>query len=862
MVTESGRCVMGIQAYGKIVKTLCVILTILATMCSTSMAAQTPAQAPTCKVVGVVADKETGEPEPMVTVCVSHKGLPGGGTKKVLADSAGRFEVVLPILPGAYDITAAMIGRVAVPRQITLAEGDTLKNIGRLYMTDDVKMLKQVTVEAQKPLVTMDVDRLTYDVAADPDAKTLRLSEMMGKVPLISVDGDGNIEMNGTKKFLILQNGRKTAITRNPKEVLRSLPAEMVKSIEVITSPGAKYDAEGIGGVINIVMRSQFEGHLTTLSADAGTTAYSGSVMTMSKIGKFAFDGNFSYNRLLTPEENTTLQRDGYGATGATQLRSEDSSKPQGHTEFAMVNASYEIDSLQMITFSLSGMGSQQHTMSDEHTGMWNLGSNEAVYSYLRHGNLKNSSLNGTINLDYQRVGRRNPRRTTTLSYQLSSAPSRNKDITQYSDIVTGGMAGVADQLQLYDSRSDRDDKTNEHTFQYDFSTPLGQQHTLEVGAKYILRNNESQNDLYDSQGQGAEWTHNGLRSNHYKNRNNILGGYLSYTYRGKVVSVMPGLRYEYTYQNIKYLAGPVGSEGNYSSHYANVVPSLKVNLKVGKSQSLRLEYGKRLSRPSIYYLNPYFNNLNPQNIVQGNSSLEAENSYNLGATYGWFTRKTNLTVSLSYRHLSNGIESYSRIIGDGGEYFDDGKHYAAPGAIYTTYLNVGRVERTAVNIYYKWNLTSKLWVTLNTGVAYVDLKDPSRQLQNHGWSANADLRLSWRLPADFSLYAILRGDTKNIALQGSTDGLVYNYFTLSRSFLRSKRLVVSLRAADPFHKWLTRTTYTQGTGYHSQADRTYSRQGFSIGISYRLGDMKHSKTKRSMHSIYNGDLKAAPTAK
>ena len=305
-----------------------------------------------------------------------------------------------------------------------------------------------------------------------------------------------------------------------------------------------------------------------------------------------------------------------------------------------------------------------------------------------------------------------------------------------------------------------------------------------------------------------------------------------------------------------------IGADGNYSSHYANVVPSLKVNLKLAKSQSLRLEYGKRLSRPSIYYLNPYFNNLNPQNIVQGNSKLEAENSYNLGATYGWFTRKTTLNISFNYRHLSNGIESYSRLIGAGGEYFDDGKHYAAPGAIYTTYLNVGRVERTAVDIYYKWNITSKLWMTLNTGVAYVDLRDPSRQLQNHGWSGNAALNLSWRLPADFSLYAILSGSTKSITLQGSADGIVYNYFSLSRSFLRNKRLTVSLRAADPFHKWLTRTTYTQGTGYHSQADRRYSRQSFSIGISYRLGDMKYSKTKRSMHSIYNGDLKTAPTEK
>lgn len=266
------------------------MLTVLAVMFAMPMGAQTPATAPTCKVTGTVMDKETGEPEMMATVCVAHKSLPGTGVKKVLADSVGRFEVVVPVMPGQYTVTAAMVGRVAEPRRFALTEGQEVMDIGAVYVADDVKMLKEVTVDAQKPLVTMDVDKLTYDVASDPDAKILRLSEMMGKVPLISVDGDGNIEMNGTKKFLILQNGRKTAVTRNPKEVLRSLPAEMVKSIEVITSPGARYDAEGIGGVINIVMRSQYEGHLTTLSADAGTTAYNGSVMTMSKIGRFAFD--------------------------------------------------------------------------------------------------------------------------------------------------------------------------------------------------------------------------------------------------------------------------------------------------------------------------------------------------------------------------------------------------------------------------------------------------------------------------------------------------------------------------------------------------------------------------------------------
>lgn len=282
--------------------------------------------------------------------------------------------------------------------------------------------------------------------------------------------------------------------------------------------------------------------------------------------------------------------------------------------------------------------------------------------------------------------------------------------------------------------------------------------------------------------------------------------------------------------------------------------------MKLAKAQSLRIEYGKRLSRPSIYYLNPYFNNLNPQNIVQGNSNLDAERSYNLGATYGWFTRNANLSVTLNYRHLGNGIESYSRLIGEGGEYFDGGKHYAAPGAVYTTYLNVGKVDRTALDVYYKWTITSKLWISFDVGTAYVDLRAPSRNLSNNGWSANADIRVSWRLPADISFYGILQGSTRAVTLQDRTDGLTYHYFMFSKSFLRSKRLTVTLRAADPFKKWVNRTTNTQSTGYTSLYDKRYSRQQFSIGVSYRIGDMKYSKTKRSMHSIYNNDLKTAPT--
>ena len=836
----------------------CMILTVVLTLpgCCATMAQTT--KPPTCQITGTIRDKATHEPELAATVIVAKEQQPKVAIKKGVTDTGGTFTLSLPATEGRYVLTASVLGKKAAQVKFAVTPTDTLVALGDILLAEDARLLKEVQVLAQKPLVTMDIDKLTYDVASDPDAKYMMTAEILNKVPLLDVDGEGNIKMNGTTNFLILQNGRRTAITRRPKDILRSLPAELIKSIEVITSPGAKYDAEGIGGIINIVMQRRYEGHLTSLNGAVNNMGFNTGVSTTTKIGRFSIDGYVSYNRILTPTGSNTNQTYNYGSDSYAYQHTDNRSKSQGSTEFSSINASYELDSLQLLTLSLSGMGSQRRLPSWGSTQMWNRNLSQMAYSYLRNGSTKESFLNGTAGIDYQCTGRHNKQRLTTLSYQISTNPQWVKDNTLYSDITNNTPTDITEELQLYDNRTDRDNKSIEHTLQADYTSPLDQHNTIEAGFKYIVRNNESTNDIYDTRAQDGNYVYNTQRSNHYKNRNNIMAAYLSYTYRGSLVSLMPGLRYEYTYQDIRYLAGAMSSDADYSGHYAYLVPSMKMSFKIGPHQSLRLDYGMRLSRPSIYYLNPYFNNINPQHITQGNGQLDAERSHNLGLTYSNFTRRLNLSMSLGYRRLDNGIEQVSRIIGDGGEYFDNGKHYAAQGALYSTYMNIGRTQRTALDLYLRWNMTNRISWTINSNVSYIDLADPARQLRNHGWDAYLSGNTSIQLPADIRFTGRLAYSTRSVMLQGENNSLITYNFGLTRSFLKDRRLTLSLTASDVFKSWMTRSRTTYGTNFYTQNHNQVKRQYYGLTLMYRFGTLRQSGTKRASHGIHNDDLKAA----
>ena len=204
-------------------------------------------------VSGTVEDANTQESIPYATFSLTSVIDSVPFVKRFAANDKGQFSESVPA-GHTYELTITSIGYDIYTQSFTIAKGATKHALGKLQMQESSDSIAEVVVVAQKPLVKVDIDKLTYDVEGDPDSKSNTTLEMLRKVPLVTVDGDDNIKVKGSSSFKIFMNGKPSnIIANNPSDALKSIPASTIKEIEVITEPGAKYDAEGIGGIINII---------------------------------------------------------------------------------------------------------------------------------------------------------------------------------------------------------------------------------------------------------------------------------------------------------------------------------------------------------------------------------------------------------------------------------------------------------------------------------------------------------------------------------------------------------------------------------------------------------------------------------
>ena len=386
-----------------------------------------------------------------------------------------------------------------------------------------------------------------------------------------------------------------------------------------------------------------------------------------------------------------------------------------------------------------------------------------------------------------------------------------------------------------------------------DYTTPIGKLHTIEAGAKYIIRNNLSDNKLFEAEGVSDNYEYNNDRSSKYKHLNDILAAYLGYTLRYKTFSFKPGVRYEYTSQDVKYLAGAIGPEADFSTSYNDFVPSVTMGIKIGKTQNLRGGYNMRIWRPGIWNLNPYFDDRNPMFISQGNSNLESEKSHSFNLSYSMFSMKFNVNISLRHSFGNNGIERVSRLIGKGGEEFPGG-HHAPEGALYSTYENIGKNRNTGLSLYGNWNASPNTRIYLNGDGSYVDIKSPAQGLHNYGWNASLYGGIQHTFPLKIRASLNAGGSTPYISLQGKGSGYYYYSLGVNRSFIKD-RFTVSAYVSNIFEKYRSYNNTTMGENFLSKSSSRYQSRSFGISLSYRIGELKAS-VKKAARSINNDDVK------
>lgn len=801
------------------------------------------------QIKGILLDSLTQEGEPYATIKIVKKEAPAHAIKMLVTDMKGKFQEKVPGT-GNFIMTISSVGRNSIVKKITVKAGESVIDLGTLYVTDATNELRQVEVVAQKPLVKVDVDKIEYNVEDDPDSKTNSVIEMLRKVPLVTVDGEDNIQVNGSSSFKIHVNGKpNNMMSNNPKEVLKSMPANTIKYIEVITSPGAKYDAEGVGGILNIVtVGSGFEGYTATFSGRASNMGLGAGAYATIKQGKLTLTGNYNYSYNNQPTSYSDNYREDYQSTDQKYLESTSSSDNNGKFQYGNLEASYEIDTLRLITMSVGMYGGGSDNDSESNTNMWNATRDEKAYSYrtLTIGDGSWYSIRG--NIDYQRTSKKNKSRMLTLSYKINTQPQENDNYNRYVDRYQ-----VPDFFQLYNSHTFGKTNTTEHTFQVDYTTPIGKLHTIETGMKYIIRNNISEDNFEEDKSTdgNGKYEYNEKRSSNYKHLNDILAAYLGYTLRYKKFTFKPGVRFEHTAQDVRYI---VGAGEDFKVSYNDVVPSVSLGIKLGKTSTLRGGYDMRIYRPGIWYLNPYFDDRNPMLIRQGNSELKSEKSHAFNVSYSSFTSKFNINLSLRHSFNNSGIESVSRLIGKDGEYFDGQEHFAPEGALYSTYENIGKSRSTDMRLYLNWNASPKTRIYINGSGGYSDLRSPSQNLHNSGWRGSMyggiQHTFPWKLRASLNT----GGSTPHISLQGKGSGYFYYGLSVNRSFLKD-RLTVSVYGSNLFSKYMHFDNTTFGENFYSTNKSRYPNRSFGMSISYRIGELKAS-VKKAARTISNDDVK------
>jgi hypothetical protein len=779
-------------------------------------------------VKGVLLDSLTLEAEPYATIRIVRKDTPAKVVKMAVTGNNGKFEEKISG-SGDYVLTITSIGKSTVVKEFNLASSEKVKDLGTLYTSDAANELQGIEVVAQKPLVKVDIDKIEYNVEDDPDAKTNSVLEMLRKVPLVTVDGEDNIQVNGSSSFKVHVNGKpNNMMSDNPTEVLKSIPAHTIRNIEVITNPGAKYDAEGIGGILNInTIGGGFDGYTATFSGNASNQGAGGGVYATVKQNKFTLTGRYNYSYNDRPRNYSDSKREN---SEGSLLLTDGSSKGKGAFRQGALEASYEIDTLRLVSMSFGMYGGSNE--GNGNTKTWfERPDGSTLYSYYMSSNNESSWYSIRGNIDYQRSFSKKDR-LLTFSYNINTRPQDSDSYIKYED--TTGDLPYPDLL--LNNRSDGGQNTTEHTFQVDYTTPVGKYHTVEGGLKYIIRDNISDNDRYVQEVLDRD------RSSHYKHLNDILAAYSSYTVRYKAFSGRAGLRYERTMQDVKYQNKP---EQNFNVGYNDVVPSASIGFKLGETQNIRTGYQMRIWRPGIYFLNPYYDDSDPANVHQGNAKLKTEKSHSLNLSYSSFTAKFNLNVSLSHSFNNNGIERVAELKRDKGT----DKEY-----LYSTYENIGKSRHTALSGYVNWNASPNTRVYINLYGRYNDWRSPARNLRNSGWEGFVYGGVQHTLPWELRLSLNLIGNTPSTSLQGQYGGFFDYNLALNRSFI-NKRLTISAFAGSFLKKYQKQTNETFDTAFNMTSNSYYSRRRFGVSISYRIGELK-ANVKKAVRTINNDDEK------
>ncbi len=784
---------------------------------------------PNSTISGKVLDKSTNGPLEYATISLISK-LSGKVVTGTIADAKGNFSIS-NIPYDTYEVTIEFIGyEKTTLDNITISSNKRSVILEPISLAPSMHNLESVTVTGDKPVVENKIDKIVYNVSNDITSQGGAAIDVLKKVPQVTVDIDGNVELQGNSNIRFLINGKPSSVFGNSlADALASIPASQIKSVEAITNPGAKYDSQGTGGIINIILYdNKMQGVNGNINLSAGSRLENGSLNLNVRHKNFGLNAYFSGNAALKSELPYSQNRTSSDTAAKTTTNMLQSSL----TDF--VRNGFR-----------SGVGFDWDiTKNDILTG--SLGYNQFQY---RNKGITNqeelvSGLSGPESDVFTQRNSDSRFRVGSIDYSLDYKKKFKKE-GQELDIMYNASDGRPfsryTQSQSYEGQtipfsgtsSTNPGTDNETNISVDYSHPVNKNFLIEGGAKMVNQKLTSIADVSVFQPSIDQYVSDALQSYHLNYTMNIYAGYLSSNFKlFNFLNVKLGGRYEYTDVKIDFPNTSVPAYGTF-------VPSIVLSHDFSKTQSLKLAYGKRIERPEYRELNPFINLSDPYNISTGNTLLKPEigNNFELGFS-NTFKKGGNLYISLIERINTQDVKQVTTfyptyLIGDSTYH----------NVSVTNNQNIGEEYNTGINVSGSYPLTTKL--NLRGNLMIMNRYTLSNTIGNgsSGFRTRLNLNATYELNKNlvFELFGFYSSAVQNI--QGKSPQFFVYTFALRKLFW-DKKASFGFTATNPFGKYVKQTSTISAENYSSISVRQVPLRSFGISFTYKFGKLEFSKNK------------------
>ena len=774
---------------------------------------------------GTVADADNGEPLPYATVSAFNRegDLADGG----IADENGFFKLNIP--PNSYTLNFEYIGFESVATEIKPYMSNT--NIGTIKLVSSVESLEGVDVVGQSAEVEIRLDKRVYNVGKNNLIRGGTMSDVLENVPSVSVDIDGNIELRGNNNVRILVDGKPSGLVGlGGIDALTRLPAESIEKVEVITSPSARYQAEGATGIINIILAKRFlKGLNGVFNLSAGKNeSYSGSANLNYRKGKFNFFTNSGYSDRTN--KGKAVQDNVYKTPLESVERYVEERLFNRIRKGFNINVGLDFQMSEKSSLTMSYLTNERDG-DDKTTNEQSQYQTDGVLVTNRYENEIDQEDSNQFSVDFEhQFNKQGHKLTATLQ-------TERNDETEISDINSFFENGQPSDDSEVNSTVESQER---NLAQVDYVYPIGKNTQFEAG--YRSTDNKR---IIDFEVQIID--DNDVATID-QNLSNVLDFeqevHALYTQYGKKInsfSFLAGLRFENTRIFVEQLdsSSPLNNK-NYNDYF----PTLNLGWEISPTASITLGYNRRISRPNAWTLNPFQSRSSKTSYFQGNPKLDP--SYSNGVDIGYLKqfKKVTLNSSVYYRRSTDAVSRVAIVTDE--TVFVNG---IETPVIRRLPINLGTVEQFGV----EFNTSLRLVKGMRTN-ASVNLfrrieegvyQGVSYDTDNTSWSGN--LSNSYRLPFTIQSQFSLRYRGPNESSFGKSKRFLYTDFALSKDILNDNA-TINFRFSDLFntgkYDYQTITPVAVTDGIYQRREPTYT-----LTFTYRFRQEK--KRQRGRRGSY-----------